>query len=103
MDAVLLERAVWDAVHTTFEGDDKTASKLYKYLNAGYKAAESAAKNAKGDDVQERKRVEIFLRKWMTTSMPRAWQSTESYQETLSMDVVTTLFRNLVAPFGDEH
>merc|ERR1712217_59344 len=51
---------------------------------------------------QELQRVEHFFRRWANESMNRCWGAIPDAETVLTVDIAETLFRTLLAPFGDE-
>lgn len=101
LDKSLLTKAVWDATMLTFKDRD-IQPKIFKAVHNTYQPAldELLADTRPIDDARK---VETFTRRWMETSMQRAWSALESAEQVLSTGQVIRLFQNLIAPFGEGH
>eukprot|EP00490_Sorites_sp_Unknown_P000989 CAMPEP_0114688214 /NCGR_PEP_ID=MMETSP0191-20121206/63245_1 /TAXON_ID=126664 /ORGANISM="Sorites sp." /LENGTH=301 /DNA_ID=CAMNT_0001975455 /DNA_START=275 /DNA_END=1180 /DNA_ORIENTATION=+ len=53
--------------------------------------------------IEDARKVETFTRRWMETSMQRAWSALDSAEKVLNQGQVIRLFQNLIAPFGEAH
>jgi len=101
LDKSLLTKAVWDATMLTFK-DDAVRPKMFKAVHNTYQPAldELLADTRPIDDARK---VENFTRRWMETSMTRAWSALEGAETVLTPGQVIRLFQNLIAPFGEGH
>eukprot|EP00435_Cladocopium_sp_Y103_P017664 s3127_g4.t1 len=101
LDKSLLTKAVWDATMLTFKDRD-IQPKIFKAVHNTYQPAldELLADTRPIDDARK---VETFTRRWMETSMQRAWSALESAEQVLTSGQVIRLFQNLIAPFGEGH
>ena len=103
LDRILLNKAVWHATSATFGSDDsKTQTKVYNALHKAYQGAlDECIMDSRPLDAL--KKVEMFTKRWIDDSMRRAWSSIEGSERIITLQSVITLFRKLVAPFGDDH
>jgi len=101
VESTLLTKAMWDATSMVFL-DCKVRSKIYNSLHKAYQTAleESLADSR---PMEELKRVEIFMKRWIDDSMGRAWCSLEAVEMILTDTCVVRLFGALTAPYGDQH
>merc|ERR1712032_71829 len=101
LDKTLLDKAMWDVAKSMFF-DEKLASKVFTALNKSYQPALEHA-HADRRPMQPLQRVEVFTRHWIDDSVCRAWQPLTAAGQAFDADRATTLFQNLLAPFGDDN
>merc|ERR1712039_330059 len=112
LDKILLDRAMWEAASGTFSGalDEKSVTKVFHALSKAYWPAldevlqQSLMADFQGwlSPEQELHRVEQFFQKWASDSMSRCWGAIQDSETILTPELAETLFRTLLAPFGDE-
>jgi len=103
LDGALNSKAMWECSAKTFQSEeDSVRVKVYNALHKAYDPAlqECLKDPRKMEDI---KRVELFTEQWLRDSMQRAWASVDNSSEVINEHYVLTLFRQLIAPFGDEH
>eukprot|EP00933_Yihiella_yeosuensis_P010814 TRINITY_DN11765_c0_g2_i1.p1 TRINITY_DN11765_c0_g2~~TRINITY_DN11765_c0_g2_i1.p1 ORF type:complete len:427 (-),score=70.70 TRINITY_DN11765_c0_g2_i1:57-1337(-) len=104
LDKSLLTKAMWDAVGATWKGsnDEKTKGKVYKAISGSYYSVlDELLEDSR--PLEEQMKVERFTKRWIESSMQRAWCAVEDAETNLSPAKVIRLFQTLVAPFGEEH
>eukprot|EP00913_Durusdinium_trenchii_P007681 g7217.t1 len=102
LDKSLLTKAVWDATELTFPKNELIRGKVFKAVHNTYHPVleELLADRRPADDARK---VETFTRRWMESSMTRAWSAIEDAENVLQAQTVVRLFQNLIAPFGEGH
>lgn len=101
LDRTMLQKAMWESTDSTFS-DSVVRTKVYNALSRAYHPAfdecivDTRPRSGK-------QKAEMFMKRWITDSMARAWSAVENPQQTLSTSKVVALFQKLVAPFGDDH
>eukprot|EP00931_Biecheleriopsis_adriatica_P039661 TRINITY_DN2266_c0_g1_i1.p1 TRINITY_DN2266_c0_g1~~TRINITY_DN2266_c0_g1_i1.p1 ORF type:complete len:417 (-),score=110.36 TRINITY_DN2266_c0_g1_i1:89-1339(-) len=101
LDKSLLTKAMWDAISSTFS-DEIIRGKVYKAVyNSYHTVLDELLEDSR--PIPEAKKVERFTKRWVEASMQRAWSSVENSEAVLTTGMVTRLFQNLIAPFGEGH
>mmetsp|Transcript_30555 Transcript_30555/g.83970 ORF Transcript_30555/g.83970 Transcript_30555/m.83970 type:complete len:388 (+) Transcript_30555:125-1288(+) len=101
LDEFLLTKAMWEAVERSFK-DNTVRNKIFASLQKTYQPAlDETRMDARPK--RELDLVEDFLRRWLESSMARAWSAVEGSEQILTETTVGRLFQNLLAPFGSNH
>lgn len=102
LDKLLLHKAMWSAVSSTF-ADDAIRSKIFGAVSKTYyKAFEDTIADRR--PMQDIERVQAFMTRWIHDSMSRVWGAYEhSPEKVLSEQNVVSLFQGMLAPFGAEN
>jgi len=112
LDRLLLDRAWWEAAKGTLGEvlDDKSITKVFHALGKSYWPVLDEVLEATIDaeiqgwlsPEQELQRVELFMKRWIDDSMGRCFAAIQDSDSLLTADRTETLFRTLLAPFGND-
>lgn len=101
LDETLNNKAMWIAVSTVIP-DSKNQLKVFTALQKTYQAALDYVL-ADTRPLEDIRRLEMFIKKWMEDSLTRAWNSVAEPERNLTENISFKLFWKLMAPFGAHH